>query len=228
MQNRFRSAAATLILAALLIGAAPKTHFLAPGDVDWKPLLKGPPALGSDQAKADLDTVLDWQQKRTGEDVKRCKAEESLSPDAFADILGDKFDLKKLPVTAKLLKDVASDTIAIAGPVKDQFARPRPPKFDSRVKPCVHIETSGSYPSSHAARGVVWASVLAQLYPDQKEKLIARGKQIGDDRFIAGIHFPTDVEAGQTLGNLVFEKLVTNEKFKASLAAAKAEIDAAK
>jgi acid phosphatase (class A) len=228
MHKRFRSAVAAVVLTAFLTGAAPKKHFLAPGDIDWKPLLKGPPAIGSEEAKADLNTLLDWQSKRTPEQIKQCQAEQNLSPDAFANVLGDKFDLEKLPVTAKLLHDVASDTIKIADPIKEQFQRPRPSKTDERIKPCVHNETSGSYPSSHAARGTVWAAVLAQLYPDQKDKLLARGKQIGDDRFIAGIHFPTDVEAGQTLGNLVFEKLMTDDAFKAALAAAKAEIDAAK
>jgi acid phosphatase (class A) len=229
MQKRIQSVAVALLLVAATLAAKDsKPHFLAPADVDWKSILKGPPAADSAEAKADLETVLDWQKKRTDEDVKRCKAEVALSPTAFQDALGDRFDAKTLPLTFKLLKDVAADVPKIADGPKEEFKRPRPPATDDRVKPCVPVETSGSYPSSHAARGELWGKLLAELYPDQRDKLIARGRQIGDDRVIAGMHFPTDVAAGQKLGDLIFEKLMTNDDFKTALAAAKAEVAAAK
>jgi hypothetical protein len=229
MQNRIRSVAVALLLVAASVAAdAPKTHFLAPDAVDWKSLLKAPPAAGSPEAKADLATVLDWQTKRTDVEVKRCQSEATLSPAAFDDVLGDGFDQKSFPKTFKLLADVAEDAKPITDAAKKSFNRPRPPAVSEQVKPCVKRETTMSYPSNHATRGQVWGDILSELYPDQKDKLLARGKQIGDDRFVAGIHFPTDVAAGQKVGDAIFQKLMENADFKAALAAAKAEVAAAK
>ena len=43
---------------------------------------------------------------------------------------------------------------------------------------------------------MVWATILVEIYPDQKEAILARGRQIGTDRSIAGMHWPSDVVAG--------------------------------
>ena len=56
--------------------------------------------------------MLEWQNKRTPTDVARCKAEEKADPFIFSDVLGDKFEEKSLPVTAKLLSDAAVDVKA--------------------------------------------------------------------------------------------------------------------
>ena len=224
MLNRSRPVVVLMLAVVCLAADDPKPHFLAPDAVDWKSILKGPPAADSSEAKADLDAVLDWQGKRTDEQVKRCQSEATLSPAAFADVLGAGFEQKAFPVTFKLLADVAEDAKPITDAAKTSFDRPRPPAVDDRVKPCVKRETTKGYPSNHATRGQVWGHVLAELYPDQKQRLLDRGKQIGDDRFVAGIHFPTDVAAGQTVGDAIFEKLMSAEEFKTALAAAKAEV----
>jgi acid phosphatase (class A) len=70
--------------------------------------------------------------------------------------------------------------------------------------------------------------ILAELAPDLKEAILARGLQIGDDRVIAGVHFPSDVDAGHALAHDIFAKLMASPAFQADLAKAKAEVAAAR
>jgi hypothetical protein len=217
---------AIVLLAANFAGAS---TYIKPADVAWETILTGPPAAGSDIEKQEIATLLEWQNKRTATDEARCKSEGASDPSAFifSDVLGDKFNEKSLPVTAKLLNDTAVDIKAFTKLAKAKWARKRPPAVDDRIKPCVPLEENGSYPSAHAARGIVWSIILAEMFPDQKDKLLERGKLMGQDRVIAGIHFPSDVEAGQKLGQAIAEKLLKDPAFKTALADAKAECEKA-
>ncbi len=46
---------------------------------------------------------------------------------------------------------------------------------------------------------------------------------MGEDRVISGIHFPSDVEAGQILGKAIAEKLLNDPAFQTALNAARDE-----
>jgi hypothetical protein len=188
--------------------------------------LKGPPEPGSAENKAEIDKLLEWQNKRTETDIARCKSEVVASPFIFSDVLGDKFKRSSLPLTADLLDGVEKDIKGFTKLAKAKWARRRPPAADSRIHPCVTLEENGSYPSAHAARGVVWASILSEIAPDKKTELMSRGRLIGTDRVIAGIHFPSDVEAGQTLGEAIFDKLMKTPTFREALEQAKKEYSA--
>ncbi len=214
-----------LLLSAGLAQAA--STYIKPSDISWETILTGPPAADSDQQKQEIATLLEWQNKRTASDIKRCQSEVNPDPFIFSDVLGDKFVEKNLPITAGLLKDTAGDIKNFTKAAKAKWDRKRPPVADDRIKPCVDLESNASYPSAHATRGIVWARILGEIFPDKKDQLLARGKQIGDDRFIAGIHFPSDVEAGQKLGDAIFEQLMKNKAFTAAIADAKKECEMA-
>lgn len=210
----------TLLAAALAAGQA---TFIAPQDVPWETILTGPPAAGSDQERQEVAEVLGWQNKRTASDVLRCQSEDKPDPFIFSDVLGDRFNEVALPVTAALLNDTARDIKAITKLAKAKWERKRPPFVDDRIRPCVAIEENGSYPSAHAVRGIVWASILGEMFPDKKDQLMARGKLMGEDRVIAGIHFPSDVEAGQKLGEAIVDQLQKNPAFATAVSEAREE-----
>ncbi len=173
MRNRFlRWNVVTIVLVAVSFAGAAST-FIKPDDIAWDKILSGPPAVGSDVEKAEIAKLLEWQNKRTASDIARCKAEETVDPFIFSDVLGDKFNQKSLPVTAKLLADMTADIKVITKLAKAKWARKRPPYVDDRIKPCVTLEENGSYPSAHATRGVAWTLILAEIFPGQKEKLLA-------------------------------------------------------
>jgi acid phosphatase (class A) len=215
--------AGMLFVGMLACAAVADSKFVQPADIDFKTLLTTAPSQDSDIEKQELVQILELQKTRTPEDVARAKSEEKMSVFAFSNVMGSWFNPDDLPVTAKLMKQVQTDLSADIGPAKDFYGRLRPPYVDSDVHPCVALETSKSYPSGHSTSGTVLARILAEIAPDKHDALIARGKQIGDDRVLGGMHFPSDVAAGRILGNAFADKLLANADFQAELAKAKAE-----
>jgi acid phosphatase (class A) len=69
--------------------------------------------------------------------------------------------------------------------------------------------------------------VLAELFPDRREAILALGRQIGWDRVLTGYHFLTDVRAGRVLGQAIVREMMANTAFQHDLAEAKAEIASA-
>jgi hypothetical protein len=204
-----------------------KAIYVKVDDADWSSFLPAPPADDSAEHRAEVAELLHWQYKRTAEDEARCRSEEDVTAFIFAEVLGDWFDAKSLPITADLMHQVYIDTRLISNAAKKKWNRVRPPLAIPEIKPCVALEKSGSYPSGHATRGIVWATVLSEIFPDHKEALMARGKLIGEDRFIAGMHYPTDVAGGQKLGEEIARRLLDNPDFKIALQRAKDECAAA-
>jgi acid phosphatase (class A) len=209
----------TMLTALMFVAASngPQPIYLQPEQLDWASILPGPPADDSPEHQAEISTLLQWQAKRTMEDVSRCRSEENVTVFVFSQVLGDWFNAKSLPLTSDLMQQVYVDARAASGAAKDKWQRVRPPLADPRIHPCVVLEKTPSYPSGHATRGIVWATLLSEIFPDHREALMARGKLIGEDRVIAGMHWPSDVEGGQKLGEEIARKLLDNPDFKAGL-----------
>ncbi len=207
-------------------GADP-SRYVQPPDVDVTGLLPAPPEEGSQQQQAEMATLLHWQYSRTTEDVSRCRSEVKMNAFVFADVLGDWFNRRSLPVTADLMAVVESDTHAIFLDAKKQWNRPRPYQADRAIHPCVSLDSTSSYPSGHATNAIVWGTLLSEIFPDQKDRLMARARQIGEDRVIAGVHYPSDVEAGEKLGAEIAKQLLANVDFQVELRRTRAECLAA-
>jgi hypothetical protein len=211
-------------LAALVLLAVAPAALAAEAGCPLPPARGGPaavvgtfPAPGSPEATADLEVVLREQQARTPADVARAAAEEELSLEDFAAVLGTTFEAARHPATDALLGKAMAASRPCVAAAKGTFRRPRPFVADGRVKPAVHREESASFPSGHATRGALLGAVLAELAPDRREALLARGAQIGRDRVVAGVHYPTDVAAGERLGLAVAQALLADPEFRAEL-----------
>lgn len=203
--------------------AVVKPVYIQPQDIDSATILPGPPAEDSPEHRAEVATLLQWQEKRTSADVARCQSEEQVTVFVFSDVLGDGFNAKSLPITAALMNQAYVDARIASNAAKQKWKRVRPPLALPQIQPCVVLEKTPSYPSGHATRGVMWALLLAEIYPAQKEALLARGRLIGQDRVIAGMHYRSDVEAGQTLGVEIVKRLLANPDFRSSFQRAKDE-----
>jgi acid phosphatase (class A) len=77
-----------------------------------------------------------------------------------------------------------------------------------------------TYPSGHSSGSEVQALILGVLFPDRAEELLKRARQVADGRVIAGVHYASDTEAGENLGDLIFDQLEASAQFKQDLAAA--------
>jgi acid phosphatase (class A) len=223
----FQSAALVLFLA--LSTAAPalaQSLYLAAGKPDGIALLPPPPASGSVEEAADLSTVRAVFKGRTSEELARATKDASLSFSLFARAIGPSFQPAQLPKTEALLKRVKKDIGEIINAPKNHWKRTRPYLLDPSLA-LGAPETSFSYPSGHSTRGTVYAAVLAELFPDKKEAILAVGREIGWDRVLIGKHFLTDIYAGRVLGKAIFNELMASPAFQKDLAEAKAELQAA-
>lgn len=165
----------------------------------WIAYLGTPPKVDSDEGKADLAIVLWHQRTRTEQDVRRARSEVNLNLGVYAEALGRPVEPSRYPLTVALLDKAGNAIWPVTDGVKKHYLRARPFIADVRVQPVIEREASPSYPSGHATRGLFFAMVLAELVPDRREALLAQGRLIGVDRVIGGVHYPSDIEAGQRL-----------------------------
>lgn len=231
MKKLSYSLLAFLFALALTVQAkdtAKAVPYFDPATVDLKALLPDPPANGSPATLKEIDLILEKQKTRTPEEVARIKQEVHLNVYLFENVLGSWFTKEKLPITDTLFERVDATEHPVIESAKKDWNRPRPSLQDKRVHPPIDLPKNTSYPSGHSTYGDLDALILAELAPDLKDAIMARGLQIGDDRIIAGVHFPSDVEAGHTLAQNLFAKLMANPAFQADLAQAKAEVAAAR
>jgi acid phosphatase (class A) len=194
---------------------------------DFKAFLGDYPADDSRQHLVEIDRLLTLQDQRTPADVRRVRQEENMNVFDFADVLGPWFTPENVPYTAALLKEAARTNKSIHGAAKLSWLRKRPQITEPRLKPCLPLEKNSSYPSGHAALGAMWSNLLAEMFPENAEIILARGRQIGTDRELAGMHWPSDVEAGLKLGTEVAHRMLADPDFKAKLQKAREECIAA-
>jgi len=84
----------------------------------------------------------------------------------------------------------------------------RPSQLDPTLKPLFAPPNHPSYPAAHGGVSTAAATVLARLFPRDRERLLALAKEAGESRIWAGIHYRFDVKAGQALGRKVADKVL--------------------
>jgi acid phosphatase (class A) len=62
------------------------------------------------------------------------------------------------------------------------------------------------------------------MIPEKSRELFARGREYGDNRVVAGVHYPTDVEAGRLSATAIAAALMQSERFLHDFNEAKAEL----
>jgi len=84
----------------------------------------------------------------------------------------------------------------------------RPPQLDPEVKSLFPAPNHPSYPAAHGCYSTAAATVLAAVFPQDRERLLALGKEAAEARVWAGIHYRFDIEAGQMIGEKVGKKVL--------------------
>jgi acid phosphatase (class A) len=190
-------------------------YYLAPGTVDLTLLLAPPPDLDSPLEQYDEKKIASVLSARTNADMARAAADAHRSIFVFADVLGSGFSAERVPLTDTLFRHVGGDTEVLIEQAKTRFARPRPSGAS---------QTHGSYPSGHAAFASCTAILLAQMVPERRRAIFARASIFAESRIVAGVHYPTDVEAGWISGTVIASALMRQAKFLGDFGAAKAEV----
>jgi undecaprenyl-diphosphatase len=88
--------------------------------------------------------------------------------------------------------------------------RRRRPQIEG-LAPFGRVPTSLSFPSAHAATSFAGAVRIAALTPRHRPALLAAAALMAFTRPYLGVHYPSDVVAGATVGTLVALTLDTLE-----------------
>jgi acid phosphatase (class A) len=202
--------------------------YLSAGDIAPAALLP-PPA--SDGSQSQLDELAELRQiakARSDERLKQARLDDEIIGAAIFESAIPGFNTAKHTITAKLLDGVKRESNAVSHAAKLYFDRKRPYEFDPELNVCAqHRGKNATYPSGHTTVGFAMASILARLVPTKSANLMARAEEYGRSRMICGVHYRSDVSAGQVIGTAVALALVANPQFQSEMAAAKAELVAA-
>jgi len=100
---------------------------------------------------------------------------------------------------------------------KNHFNRPRPYQVaDLYNKKLNRLKTdtakTPAYPSGHAMQPMVVALYYSRKYPEHKDELVRMAKISGYGRVIAGLHYPSDYDAGIELAHKIME-FIDYDKF---------------
>jgi membrane-associated phospholipid phosphatase len=79
----------------------------------------------------------------------------------------------------------------------------RPSQLDTNIKPLFPVPPFPSYPSNHSTFSATRSEVLAYLFPAHATFIRGVGKEGGDSRIWAGIHYQMDNVSGVNLGRSV-------------------------
>lgn len=201
------------------------TCYFPPNWSEGVALLAPPPEPGSEEHAADLASAQAVFRGRTPAQEEHAFKQASLSIFNFAPAIGPSFVPGRYPKLETLFLTVRTNISEAINIPKDHWNRQRPYELDKTLL-LGRPERSTSYPSGHSTRGIVQSLLLAELFPDQRDAILAIGREIGWDRVLIGKHFPTDVYAGRVLGQAIVRQLMANPEFQRDLAAAKAEVQA--
>jgi acid phosphatase (class A) len=159
--------------------------------------------------------------------VARAQADDAEEIWRFADVVGPKFDKAALPKTAAFFERIAATEGAVVDPAKKIFNRPRPYLVSDLVQPVLDKSKSGAWPSGHATVGTMMGIVLSNMLPEKRDVIMARAREFGENRVVAGMHLPMDIEEGRIAGSVIAATIMQRDDFKAEFEAAKSELRSA-
>ncbi len=84
----------------------------------------------------------------------------------------------------------------------------RPFQLDPTLTTLFATPNHPSYPAAHATLSMTMADVLAYLFPTRSGLFNRLGAEAGNSRVWAGIHYSSDVDAGNTIGHKVAQLFI--------------------
>lgn len=187
--------------------------------------LSEPPKNSSAVTKAELVALHVYQRERTEEKIAEIKRENHIYGALFADkTFAQLINPKNRPQTFALMHDLMITLEAVNTMRQKQiYNRVRPSYLDPTLIPVVEVPQHPAYPSGHATQAHLRALVLSQLDPVNHAAYMQSAERISLNREIAGVHYPSDSQAGVLLAAQLFSVLMGNSDFSEQVKKAKGE-----
>lgn len=208
--------------------SAQSNGYLAGHEVDFQTILGPPPAPDSRWDHADQQLVEAYQNVDEAR-FESAKLDEEQLYSRFEKAFGHPINSAATPRLVHLLDRALLDVDATAAAAKSRYQRPRPyqrmqlhrvcNKGDAPIRE-EHPMHGASYPSGHSVHGWTVAMILSRVAPERAQALMDRAEEYEESRLICGMHFPTDIEAGQVVAAAVVTRLDTSAEFRADVAKA--------
>jgi len=218
-----------------------RTYYLRPEDESKLPGLVKFPANSSDQTRAELDYMLQLQQKRTKAEIARAEyianigswpniinpldgdyAENRKQLFYIAEPVGSWFNDQNFPAITQLLLNCIQDIRVTEFRLKRYFKRPRPYHLEPALHPLARIN-SPSFPSGHTLWAFTEALVFSEIIPELRAAFIARAEEVRWSRELMGIHYPSDNEASRVIAWQLLTYWKNSPEFMADLGQVKIE-----
>jgi acid phosphatase (class A) len=183
-----------------------------------------PPAVDSPEDKADYAQILATQNGRTPEIIAECQRDKSFSYKLFEDVYGKELNDDRAPKFHKLMKVVLDTTYVVNETAKNKYRRLRPYQEHPDTVHSLFTVNGFSYPSGHSMGSFTLAVVLGAVFPDKKQAFLDRAAQIAQSRVDAGVHNPSDIKEGETLGRATGAAILASPAFQADLTEVKTEL----
>ena len=228
-----RAALATALILTSLTGcwyqrdAGP--YYLTSSPEQFAAQLAAPPGPETAATRAELDDLLAIQGARTADEVRAARADRKTSIEKFYGAVGlTMHSPPPLPRLQQLAGRVEDDVKIYVRAAKARYRRLRPYKVEPRIEPCIrNVQADRSYPSGHAAFGYAMAYLLADLVLEKRAALEARAAEFARQRMVCGVHFRSDLQAGQLAARRLLTEMRHSPAFRAEESAAAEELRAA-
>ena len=218
-------ASLTLTLITAPLRAADTNRYFTTDQLDPVALLPAAARPGSAEEAVNLATTVAVHKACNPDDLAAAKSQQRFNVYVFTPVIGPFFQRDTLPATQTFFHRVHNTTEDIQNAAKTAFHRTRPYVLDPSLADG-QPENNYSYPSGHACQGTVYALILADLFPDKRDDILALGRAIGWHRVQFGKHFPTDIYAGRVLAQAIYRQLKASPDYQRDLAAARTELTA--
>ncbi len=186
-----------------------RPFFLASG-AEFRP--EAPPTPDTPAFRAALAEVRATSDKRSNEQLRIAQFWEQVSGSFTA---GYWNDVARAALSARgrseqetaralaVLHMAAVDAFIACHDAKYTYWVPRPAQADAAIRMTVGLPNHPSYPSNHACISGTMGLVMDAQFPEQGGRYFAMGKQAGESRVYAGIHYRFDIDDGFAIARKV-------------------------
>lgn len=186
----------------------PISNFPTFSDLQVMNVIDAPPANDSEETYAEILELLDLAELASQQD----KDDYLMFDDKVIGHYFDHCNRNNLRFDRDLVKSLYAQVTTICLNYKYEYNRPRPVQVARSVglslRPAYsRTADSPAYPSGHACQSRFLSLFFSTIHPNHRTKFIELGERCAKSRLTAGLHYPSDSEAGKKLAEVLFARL---------------------